>query len=453
MADRPASKRRRAVPDERRRTLLDSLPRTPATPRANPPAGRSGSYPADRAHPDETIETPGRLTLPSMPRMSAARRKRPARPAPAAQPRSDWDDTGAYVDAARTDDAYGQRGYQRDAYDPYEAPAYADDTRGYDDGAYAEYGAASYEDYGAYGEDGDRDGAGWSYATRSRERSLARPLTPALPQYNDPLDAPVLVYPPLSIASAPELAAYRPARAPRRMRLDTRALARSARNPWTITRLALALIAMLLALAHAPGQMGEQAQPLMNAQARVGLAPGGATTTLVRPETQLLRPDLYDNYAQFLEWGGAACSAAAISEVLTAYGVPHATIGHEIDELGAYISPNGGLLNRHGFAVVAAKHNLRADESTSLTYNQILYLTEQLGMPVIVNVHISYGYYHFFDGGHFLTVVGGDAQGLKIVDSSEYYIQYLPKDVFYQMFTGYTAAIVPVDYQYTLPND
>jgi hypothetical protein len=443
MPERPAARRRGAARNQRRGTLLDSLPRAPVPPvppRAPNPGGRSGSYPAapasrrpvkDDADTVETVETPGRLTLPSMPRM-AARRRRADSPAPR-RPRAPRDSWDSWDDTASVADAY-----------PSEYSDYA--------GSYDERGADDYD--GAYG-DADRDG--WEYQTRTRDRSLARPLTPALPQYNDTDDAlPAVfppVFPPLPTDSAPELAAFRPMRAPRRMRLDTRALARSARSPWTLTRLALALMALTLALMHAPGQMGEPSQPLMIARAEAGLAPGGAITRLVKPETQLLRPDLYDNYAQFQEWGGAACSAAALSEVLTAYGVPHATIGHEIDELGAYISPNGGLLNRRGFAVVAAKHNLRADQSMSLTYNQLLYLTEQLGMPVIVNVHISYGYYHFFDGGHFLTVVGGDAQGLQIVDSSEYYIHYLPKDVFYQMFTGYTAAIVPGNYQYTLPNN
>ena len=422
MADRPAARRRGAPRSGRRGTLLDSLPRTPAAPRDSAVRQRPPASASDELA--ETVETPGRLTLPSMPRMAAQRRLAP----------------------------------REDAYPVYEQPAQYDQYDQYasEGSEYSEYADEYADEYGdefdvAYGEAID-DGE-WAYQARVREHSLARPLTPALPQYNDPDDALVPVYPPLPTHSVPDLAAYRPPRAPHRMRLDTRALAQTARNPWTIARAVLALTAMLLALLHAPGQMGERAQPLMTAHAQAALTPGGATTSLVRPETQLMRPDLYDSYAQFQEWGGAACSAAALSEVLTAYGVPHATIGHEIDELGAYISPNGGLLNRHGFVVVAAKHNLRADESTSLTYNQIVYLSEQLGMPVIVNVHISYGYYHFFDGGHFLVVVGGDSQGLKIVDSSEYYIHYLPKDVFYQMFTGYTAAIVPGDYQYTLPNN
>lgn len=434
MPDKPNERRRRNARGNQRGTLLDSLPRMPLP--ANDP-GRSGSAPRRRA-PDDArarsgeIETPQRFTRPSLPRWKA---ERPA-------PRRDWDEYAEY------DEGYAEA-------DPADLPTVAapspsaSSPRHYAEASYA----SAYDEYDAYDDDGDYQDQRPLYETRTRERSLARPLTPALPHYNDPDDERLALYAPLPTDSAPQLAAFRAPPPPRRPRLDTRALAQAARSPWTRVRLALAFAAVLLALINAPGQMGEQTQPLMIAHAQSGAAAGSSIASLVRPETQLLRPDLYDSYAQFNTWGGAACSAAALSEVLTAYGVRGATIGHEIDELGSYISPYGGLLNRHGFQVVAAKHNLRADSSSSLTYNQIVYIAEQLGMPVIVNVRISYGYYHFFDGGHFLTVVGGDSQGLKIVDSSEYYIHYLPRDVFYQMFTGYTAAIVPVDYQYTLPNN
>ncbi len=440
MAGRPGKsspRRRNDARDDRRGTLVDSLPRTPAAPRS--PAR------ANRYNRPDYREAPSR---------------------------DDWDTQGAYPRTAQRD---SRRDYD-DGYD-YErfdasSDAYTDEYRyGYaqdDEPEYAEYD--EYDEYEREPASYDEYDDDWN-RPRSRERSQARPLTPALAQQFEaiaPVAAPITArvsapvpvparapvsapaFGQLSVHSLPALAAYRPVQ--NRVRLNTQRLVETARNPWTIARLVLALTALLLGIFHATGQMGEHAQPLMLAEARAGIAPGSAITALVQPETQLLRPDLYDSVAQFNDWGGAACSAAALSEILTAYGVPNATIGHEIDELGSYISPNGGLLSRHGFVVVAAKHNLRADESTSLSYNQLVYITEQLGMPVIVNVRISYGYYHFFDGGHFLTVVGGDAQGLRIVDSSEYYIHYLPKDVFYQMFTGYSAAIVPASYQYTLPS-
>lgn len=433
--DRSSPRRRNDASDERRGTLVDSLSRTPAAPRTPARANRYNRL--DYREPSS---------------------------------RDKWDAQDAHP-------RYAQReyddGYDYDRYDA-SSDAYTDEYRyGYAQDEEPEY--AEDDDYGEYEQEYEQDASydnDWN-RPRSRERSQARPLTPALTQQFEavePVAAPITarVSAPVPVParvpasmparafgrtpseSFPALAAYRPVQY--RVRLNTQRLVETARNPWTIARLVLALTALLLGIFHATGQMGEHAQPLMLAEARAGIAPGSAITALVRPETQLLRPDLYDNVTQFNDWGGAACSAAALSEILTAYGVPNATIGHEIDELGSYISPNGGLLSRHGFVVVAAKHNLRADESTSLSYNQLVYITEQLGMPVIVNVRISYGYYHFFDGGHFLTVVGGDAQGLRIVDSSEYYIHYLPKDVFYQMFTGYTAAIVPASYQYTLPS-
>lgn len=489
MPEQPMS-RRRAPHAERRGTLADSMPRMPIPPDSAPDAsaparanGRRKAKPAQtEPATDSAIETPARLTLPSMPRVAALRREaeREAGRPSAMTPQDRWDErqlsarAGDVADvewrAGQHSDPYAPNGYETyetyagdgeyaggdpynadglssDPYDPYDhytAGGAYDDAEGRASEGYAPPGGAL-----AVWED---DTAGGVRA-RSRARSLARPLPPALPQYNDPTDDVPPLFAPLPDDSVPALAAYRPAPPAHRARLNTQALARSARNPWTITRLVVALLMALVALAHSPGLMGEQPQPLMVAHAQAGLAPGSAITDLIRPETQLKRPDLYDSVAQFNEWGGAACSAAALSEILTAYGVKGATIGHEIDELGPNISPSGGLLSSRGFQVVAAKHGLRADLSSSWSYNQIVYMSQQLGMPVIVNVRISYGYYYFFSGGHFLTVVGGDAQGLKIVDSSEYYIHYLPKDVFYQMFTGRTTAIVPAHYQYTLPNN
>lgn len=338
----------------------------------------------------------------------------------------------------------------------------------YPDDTWAE--AERYQEY--QDESGAQDESGWGEewrdadesryqiikdplpTARMRAQSLARPLPPALPEYNhrEASDPRLELFPALPTDSAPDLMAFRAPNPPKpRVRHATERLVQRARNPWNIARLILALAAITIGLLRAPTLMGEASNPLQAPQAQVNSLMGAPITSLIQPETQLKRPDLYDNMAQFYEWGDAACSAAALSEILTAYGVKGATIGHEIDELGSYISPNGGLLNRHGFAVVAAKHGLRADESNSWTFNQMVYVSQQLGLPVIVNVHISYGYYSFFSGGHFLVVVGGDSQGLAIVDSSEYYIHYLPKDVFYQMFTGYTAAIVPADDHYTLP--
>jgi hypothetical protein len=254
--------------------------------------------------------------------------------------------------------------------------------------------------------------------------------------------------------SVPDLVAYRPARhLLARAPVHTRAILQGAKSrPWMTTRLIVALLAMIAAVVLSLSAAGEPTQPVFAFKTTAGSGTARAIVDDVVPITQLIRCDQYDSYQQCQDYGNAACSAAAQSEIYTAWGLPNMTIGRMIDELGPDISPWGGLLTHEGFQRVAAKHGYRSDLSSHLSYNQILYIVNTLGVPLIVDVRATYGYYHYLSGGHFLVVTGGNDQGLRITDSSEYYIHYLPKDVFYSMFTGQTALLVPQDYQYTLPN-
>lgn len=255
-------------------------------------------------------------------------------------------------------------------------------------------------------------------------------------------------------ASLSQAQLIQPAR--QRARVATRTLlhtaSTTARSPWAMARTLLAILAISVALWTSLTGAGEPSQPLMATfQTKAGTADARFVTTLVKPETQGTQPELYDSYSQFNDWWNAACSAAVLSEVLTAWDVPHASIGRLIDVMQPDISLYGGLLTPNGFQRGAAAFGFRADLNWHLTYKQMLYITNVLGIPIIVNVRIAYGYYHFFDGGHFLVMTGGDDRGLTIVDSSEYYIHYLPKETFDSMFTGMTATIVPQDYHYTMP--
>jgi peptidase C39-like protein len=180
----------------------------------------------------------------------------------------------------------------------------------------------------------------------------------------------------------------------------------------------------------------------------------GKMVNRVQPMTQMRRVDLYDSRAQFDQWAGAACSAATLAEVLTSYGLPHMTIGRMIRELGPDISPNWGLLNYNAFNKVAAKYGLRADvylEQNPLSYKQMLYLTNSLGIPVVVNMRATTGYYRFLSGGHILVMTGGDYNTIRLTDSSLYYMKYLPLNTYNQMARHRNVVIVPKDYHYTLP--
>jgi hypothetical protein len=297
------------------------------------------------------------------------------------------------------------------------------------------------------------DDASGTFA-RVREHSRARPLAALsrdlvrqhLPFTHERARLPVPV---ARTDAPPDLAVYRRVS---RTRVATRALVQSARSPWSVARLILALCAISFAVWTSLSAAGEPPQPLMASfLTAAAVRDTDPIASRVRPETQGTRPDLYDSRQQFDDWWNAACSAAVLSEVLTAWGEKGATIGHMIDVMQPDISLNGGLLRAQGFQRGAAAYHYRADLNWHLTYKQLLYITNTLGLPVIVNVRISYGYYHFFDGGHFLTMTGGDAAGLKIVDSSEYYITYLPLDTFMSMFTGMTAVVVPDGYTYSVP--
>ncbi len=181
----------------------------------------------------------------------------------------------------------------------------------------------------------------------------------------------------------------------------------------------------------------------------------GKMATRMQPMTQMRRTDLYDSKAQFNQWAGSACSAASLAEILTAYGLPNMTIGRMIREMGPDISSQWGLLTYNAFNKVASKYGLRADvylENNPLTYKQMLYLTNTLGIPITINVRATTGYYHYLSGGHILVMTGGDSKTIRLTDSSLYYMKSLPLSTYNQMARSRNVVIVPKDYHYTLPH-
>ena len=326
--------------------------------------------------------------------------------------------------------------------------------RGRQQSSWDEY-ASQGEEWSAYPED-DND---MTLSGRSRAHSVARPLALMRAdtvverdeaQYQSSMpNARALV----TTDSVPDLVAWRPPVPAGRKPVYTRAIETAKRNPWSVSRIMLTTIVVFVTLLLSVTKVGEPSQPLMqffNAQAAGASSQNIAA--LVQPLTQGKRVDQYDSVAQYNEYWGAACSAAVLAETLTAWGVKGATIGRMIDELGSYISPYGGLLSYAGFQQVAAKHGMRSDFRENLSYKQMLYITNTLHLPLIVNVRISYGFYHFFSGGHFMVMTAGDSQGIRLVDSSLYYVKYMPLSVFNSMFTGRTVLLLPSDYELTLPS-
>jgi hypothetical protein len=170
-------------------------------------------------------------------------------------------------------------------------------------------------------------------------------------------------------------------------------------------------------------------------------------TQRVKPLTQWDPNAGYDSQAQRDTYWNAACSAAVLTELLTAWGVPNITIGRMIDELGPDITPWGGLMTQSAWNRIAQMHNMHATVylNRQLSYNDIVHMTVTQGIPVVLDIRDSQGlYYPAFYGGHFLIVVGGSAIGLNVVDSSLYHITFISKDQLdYLWQRGESIVILP----------
>jgi predicted double-glycine peptidase len=154
----------------------------------------------------------------------------------------------------------------------------------------------------------------------------------------------------------------------------------------------------------------------------------------------------YKSYEQYQLYSGADCGAAATSEILTAWGDPKGLIGQVIEDMGSSLSPKGGV-SYEAFPKVASKHNFNLSMRQNLTADQLRRVINDLGIPVQVGVReTSGGYYRNFAPGHHLVVTGSDANGFKIVDSSTYFIHYLPNETFFHLWKGWTFIYYPKTY-------
>ncbi len=176
-----------------------------------------------------------------------------------------------------------------------------------------------------------------------------------------------------------------------------------------------------------------------------------APTTVAQRVKPIIQADInagYDSREQHDIWWNSSCSAAAMTEILRAWGVQNVTIGQLIDLMSAheppYITSWGGLMSQDAWSYVMTSYHMRAVVHTnrSMSYNDIVRTIANQGIPVVIGVRDSgERYYPAFSVGHFLVAVGGDAAGLRIVDSSLYRIAYLPYDKLNYLWDGLTVVI------------
>ncbi|HVB72242.1 MAG TPA: cysteine peptidase family C39 domain-containing protein, partial [Ktedonobacteraceae bacterium] len=162
----------------------------------------------------------------------------------------------------------------------------------------------------------------------------------------------------------------------------------------------------------------------------------GASQGLVR--VSQLNPSQYSSTAEFNLWAYSACSTAAITEVINAYG-HHYRIADilKVESSLNEITPALGLVEDAGIANTVAKFGFKTSWGYNLTYDQVV-ATANKGEPVIVAWPPSR-----YDGGHLVVVLGGNSQTVDIADSSLYNRHSLSRAQFMQWWAGFSAIVTP----------
>ncbi len=146
----------------------------------------------------------------------------------------------------------------------------------------------------------------------------------------------------------------------------------------------------------------------------------------------------YDSATEYNTWAYSACSAAAMTEVLNAYG-GHYRI-HDILTVEAKrgdITPALGLVRNSGIADTVAQFGFRTSWGFSLTLDEIIAMAHQ-GTPVIVDFPPDR-----YTGGHILVVIGGTATTVSVADSSGHNYTVLSRGQFLQWWGGFSAIVTP----------
>jgi hypothetical protein len=190
----------------------------------------------------------------------------------------------------------------------------------------------------------------------------------------------------------------------------------------------------------------------------IPMSPAGqsaGSTTIAQRVQPITQADLnagYDSQQQHDIWWDSACSVAAMTEVLHAWGRKEVTIGRLIDLMSAhsppFLTPWGGLTDQAGWPWLAQMYHFQAQvQWHAYTFDTLIGQVNQTGLPIIIGIQGSTGW------GHFFVVVGGDSQAAQIVDSSLWHIHSMPRAAFSSytpigidspiLWTGETVMIAP----------
>jgi predicted double-glycine peptidase len=162
-----------------------------------------------------------------------------------------------------------------------------------------------------------------------------------------------------------------------------------------------------------------------------------ASAALVR--INQLAASQYASQADATTWSYSACSAAALTEVMNAYGFAYriADILHVEAQIGA-ITPSQGLTTEAGIAATAKLFGFTTKWGHNLSLDQVI-ATANAGQPVIVSWPPQ-----TYDGGHIVVVTGGTASTVYLADSSKYDRPSVSRTQFATWWRGFSAILTPL---------
>lgn len=167
-------------------------------------------------------------------------------------------------------------------------------------------------------------------------------------------------------------------------------------------------------------------RPLVNASAR-----------LVR--ISQLDPGQYGSANEAATWAYSACSTAAMTEVLNAYGLRlriHDVL--QVESSLGYITPQLGLTDEAGIAATVKRFGFQTTWGDHFTLAQVI-AHANAGTPVIVSWPPAR-----YDGGHIVVVTGGNSQDVFLADSSSWNRTRLSHAQFLRWWAGFAAVVTPV---------
>ncbi|MEO6889321.1 MAG: cysteine peptidase family C39 domain-containing protein [Ktedonobacteraceae bacterium] len=151
-----------------------------------------------------------------------------------------------------------------------------------------------------------------------------------------------------------------------------------------------------------------------------------------------LDPAQYNSPQEYHTWAYAACSAAAMTVVIDAYGHHYRVIDIiSVESRLGEITPQMGLLEDVGLARTLAQFGFKASWGYQLNLDQVI-ATGNKGQPVIVDFPPDR-----FAGGHLLVVTGGTADSVFLADSSGLNMRTMARARFLQLWGGFSAVATP----------